>query len=396
MAPSSSGTPLYVHVPFCVHKCPYCDFFSVEGAGQNQDAMVDTLLLEARQKGPRDPKTVFLGGGTPSYLAPETLERLLVGLQEATNYQRSAVEVTVECNPESLTPEKAALMVENGVNRLSIGIQSLHPATLAFFERPHGPEEALRAIETAQAAGLSSFSVDLIHSAPQEDTATFVGNLRQILDLRPPHLSVYGLIYEPGTPLHERLERGEFTPQDEDAELDNLEAVQSALLGAGYDQYEVSNFSTSGHQCRHNINYWRNGEYVGLGPSAVSLVAGRRFGNARSLGRWTQAVREQKSVPNWEETLAPRARLGETWWLGLRMMSGVDPARARATAGWPEPATGQPDLTPADPTPDESDPCLAEAEQLVQEGLLERAGQRYKLTPKGLPLADHVGRRFLA
>ena len=111
MAPSSSGTPLYVHVPFCVHKCPYCDFFSVEGAGQNQDAMVDTLLLEARQKGPRDPKTVFLGGGTPSYLAPETLERLLVGLQEATNYQRSAVEVTVECNPESLTPEKAALMV---------------------------------------------------------------------------------------------------------------------------------------------------------------------------------------------------------------------------------------------------------------------------------------------
>lgn len=388
MAQPSPGTPLYVHVPFCVHKCPYCDFFSIEGAGQNQSAMVDTLLLEARQHGPQEPRTVFLGGGTPSYLALDELERLLKGLQAATNFQRSAVEVTVECNPESLTPEKAALMVAHGVNRLSIGIQSLHPATLAFFERPHGPEEALRALETAQAADLTSYSVDLIHSAPQEDTATFVANLRQILERRPPHVSAYGLIYEPGTPLHERLQRGEFVPQDEDAELANLEAVNATFLNANYDQYEVSNFSINGHHCQHNVNYWHNGEYVGLGPSAVSLVAGRRFGNARSLARWTQAVREQESAPNWEETLEPRARLGETWWLGLRMMSGVDPARARSTAGWPEPNAASPEAS--------QDPCLAEAEQLVQEGLLERDGARFKLTPQGLPLADHVGRRFLS
>lgn len=380
MAHHPQGTPLYVHVPFCVHKCPYCDFFSIEGADQNQASLVDTLLAEAALRGPDGPQTVFIGGGTPSYLDPDQLERLLIGLDRETGFRDSAVEVTAECNPESLTAEKATLMAELGVNRLSIGIQSLDPATLAFFERPHGPEEALAAIEVARAAPIASFSVDLIHGAPQEPPQTFESNLLQIIELEPPHISAYGLIYEAGTPLHERLQRGEFEPQDEDQELEGLERVRSALLGAGYEQYEVSNFSSSGQQCRHNINYWHNGEYVGLGPSAVSHVAGRRFGNARSLARWTRAVHDTQAAANWEETLEPRQRLGETWWLGLRLLAGINPEQARATAGW----------TAA------TDPCEQAALAAIDEGLLERAGDRVRLSERGLHLADHIGRRFLA
>lgn len=374
-----SGTPLYVHLPFCVHKCPYCDFFSVEGAGQDQNELVDTVLAEAALRAPERPHTVFIGGGTPSYLTAAPLKRLLDGLQDRTGFRESAIEVTAECNPESLDAEKAQLLRALGVNRLSVGIQSLEQGTLSFFERPHDPEEALAALECARDGGFASFSADMIHGAPGEAAATFGRNLLSILELQPKHVSAYGLIYEPGTPLHARLERGEFEPQDEDAELDNLEITETTLEGAGFERYEVSNFCVTGHECRHNLNYWNNGPYVGLGPSAVSHVAGMRSGNARSIARWSQAVGETEAAPSWSERLAPHARLGETWWLGLRLTQGVDPADARATAGWS----------------DTLDPALELAEELATEGLLERVGSNFRLTDRGRPLADHVGRRFL-
>lgn len=388
MAHPLPGTPLYVHVPFCVHKCPYCDFFSIEGAGQDPEALVDTLLAEAARAAPQAPRTVFLGGGTPSYLAPETLARLLTGLDARTGYRASAVEVTLECNPESLTAEKVELLADHGVGRLSIGVQSLDPATLAFFERPHGSDEALAALELARSGPIAAFSADLIHGSPTEPAETFAANLRRVLELEPHHISAYSLIYEPGTPLHERLARGEFEPQDEEGELAGLELTRATLRSAGYDQYEVSNFSSNGNHCEHNINYWHNGDYVGIGPSAVSHVAGRRFGNARSLARWTRGVQDENGAPNWEERLAPRARLGETWWLGLRLLAGLDPEQARHTAGWPGAGGDSASATP--------DPCLELANRLVEEGHLVHDAGRYRLAESSLDLADHVGRRFLA
>jgi len=373
------GTPLYVHLPFCVHKCPYCDFFSVEGAGQDQSALVDVLLAEAELRAPASPTTVFFGGGTPSYLEGPLLERLLNGLDDLTGFRKSAAEVTAECNPESLDTHKAYLLRELGINRLSVGVQSLEPSTLAFFERPHDPEEALAALEVARDGGFVSFSADVIHGAPGESAQVFTAHLRQLLAINPPHVSAYGLTYEPGTPLHARLERGDFEPQDEDAELENLGRSEGVLTAANLGRYEVSNFAASGHECAHNINYWRNGPYVGLGPSAASHIQGRRSGNARSIARWTDAVRSNQAKPAWDETLSPAARLGETWWLGLRLTKGVDPHQARQTARWDTRA----------------DPAEALAVELVTEDLLQLEGTHYSLTERGRPLADHVGRRFL-
>lgn len=377
--PPLPGTPLYVHLPFCVHKCPYCDFFSVEGAGQDQAELIDVLLAEARLRAPEAPKTVFLGGGTPSYLEVPALERLLDGLEELTGFRSSAIEVTAECNPESLDKHKASALKALGVNRLSVGVQSLEPSTLSFFERPHGPEEALAALEVARDGGFKSFSADVIHGAPGEDTATFLRHLGELLDLAPPHISAYGLTYEPGTPLHARLERGELEPQDEDQELANLLGTEELLNRRGWGRYEVSNFATNGHECQHNMNYWLNGPYIGLGPSAASFSRGQRSGNARSIARWKASVENRAAAPAWQETLSPRARLGETWWLGLRLTEGVDPSRARNTAAWEGPG----------------DPAEELAHGLVAEGLLEREAERFRLSDRGRPLADHVGRRFL-
>lgn len=377
--PAPEGTPLYVHLPFCVHKCPYCDFFSVDGKGEDVDGFLDTLLIEAAARAPKAPRTVFFGGGTPTYLDETQLERLLLRLDELTGFRSSAEEVTVECNPESLTLPKAQLMRSLGVDRLSIGVQSLDPATLAFFERPHGPEQALAAVEATRAAGFERFSIDLIHGSPTEELATTERNLIQLLELRPKHVSAYGLTYEPGTPLHARLEREEFVPQDEDQELANLDRVHSLLQAAGLDGYEVSNYSVIGQECGHNINYWHNGPYVGIGPSAASHARGTRSGNPRSIPRWRTAKQEDPMAAAFEEHLDPRARLGETWWLGLRLTAGVDPRTARATAGW-EPG---------------EDPAVEQAEALVADGLLELAAGRYRLTQRARPLADHVGRQFL-
>ncbi|MDF1797840.1 MAG: radical SAM family heme chaperone HemW [Planctomycetota bacterium] len=377
--PAPEGTPLYVHLPFCVHLCPYCDFFSVDGKGQDVDGFLDTLLLEAEARAPKAPRTVFFGGGTPTYLSEPQLQRLLLGLDELTGFRASAEEVTVECNPESLTLPKAQLMRSLGVDRLSIGVQSLDPETLAFFERPHGPEQALAAVEATRSAGFERFSIDLIHGSPTEELATTERNLLQLLELRPQHVSAYGLTYEPGTPLHARLEREEFVPQDEDQELANLDSVHRLLEDAGLRGYEVSNYSSIGQECLHNVNYWHNGPYVGIGPSAASHAQGTRSGNPRSIPRWRAAKQADPMAAAFEEHLDPRARLGETWWLGLRLAEGVDPEVARTTAGWVA----------------AEDPAVGEAEALVAEGLLELLAGRYRLTPRARPLADHVGRQFL-
>ena len=373
------GTPLYVHLPFCVHKCPYCDFFSVVGKGEDHDAFLETLLAEAEVRAPESPATVFFGGGTPSYFTEPQLERLLTRLNEITGFASSASEVTAECNPESLNLEKAQLMRSLGVNRLSVGVQSLNPKTLEFIERPHTPGQALAAVEAVKAAGFERWSADLIHGAPMESPDDIRHNIKSVLDLGADHISAYGLTYEPGTPLHARLERGAFDPQDEDQELENLRVARQVLTDSGLLGYEVSNFSTNGQECVHNLNYWANGSYVGLGPSAASHVAGTRSGNARSLARWSRSVVQEASAPLWTETLEPLERLGETWWLGLRLARGVLPAEAAATAGW----TG-------------ADPTLPIQQKLTADGLLECHEGRVRIPESALALADHIGKQFLA
>ena len=373
-AAAPPGTPLYVHLPFCAAKCPYCDFYSIAAEGEDVDGMLDALLREADERAPREPSTVFLGGGTPSLLDETQLARLLDRLDSATGFRSSAVEVTAECNPESLDGPKAAALLSLGVRRLSIGFQSLSPTTLELFGRVHSVDQSFRAFEAARAAGCDDLNVDLIYAAPGQTPEDWERELTTVLALGPDHLSAYNLTYEEGTLFRRWLEEGRLAPTPEEAELAMLRTTRGLAAAAGLEAYEVSNHARPGRECRHNLNYWRNGPYVGIGPSAVSKVGHTRRGNPRSLAAW----RNRPGEADWEETLEPVARLGETWWLGLRTREGVLPERARASAGHVGP-----------------DPAELLAAALAEEGLLELAGGAWRLTAAGLPLADGVGRRFL-
>lgn len=373
------GTSLYVHVPFCVAKCTYCDFYSVAAEGQDLPGTLDALLREAERRAPSRPRTVFLGGGTPSFYSVPELARLLDGLDRWSHFRSSAVEVTCECNPESLDTEKAQALLELGVDRLSIGFQSLDPSILALFGRVHDAKASFAAFEAARQAGFRRVSVDLIYGVPGQTLAAWEAELGRVLALRPDHLSAYQLTYEDGTPLTARLREGAFQRLSEDLELAFFELTHGLLAAHGYEAYEVSNFSLPGEQCQHNFNYWSNGPYLGIGPSAVSKVGTTRFGNPRSVGPWRAAIEAGRHMVAWEESPEAPARLGETWWLGLRTRAGVDPDEACRIAGFEA----------ADPT----GPLRGELER---HGLLRRAGRRFQLTSRGWPLADAVARRFLA
>lgn len=373
------GTPLYVHVPFCAAKCTYCDFYSLTAEGQDLPGTLDLLLVEAERRAPRRPRTVFLGGGTPSYYEVGELARLLDGLERQSAFRTSAVEVTCECNPESLDLEKARALRELGVDRLSIGVQSLDARILGLFGRVHDADQGLAAFDAARTAGFERVSVDLIYGVPGQELGAWRRDLARIVALRPDHVSAYQLTYEEGTPLAAQLASGAFERLSEDEELAFFQATHGDLAAAGLEAYEVSNFATSGQQCLHNLNYWQNGPYVGIGPSAVSKVGATRFGNPRSLAPWRAAIQADRPACAWEETPDPQVRLAETWWLGLRTRDGVDPEGARGRAG----------LASADPT----ERVVGE---LLQQGFLERAGPRLRLTQRGWPVADAVARRFLA
>lgn len=375
------GTALYVHVPFCAAKCSYCDFYSLAAAGHDLDGLVELLLREARARAPRRPATVFLGGGTPSLLEERLLARLLDGLDEVTDFRSSAAEVTAECNPESLDVAKAAALVSLGVSRLSIGVQTLDRATLELFGRVHDADQALRAYECARSSAARSVNFDVIYGFPGHSPEKWRVELERFASLRPQHLSAYNLTYEPGTELAKWREQGRVQALGEEAELELFELTGELLARHGYERYEISNFSLPGHRCEHNLNYWRNGDYVGLGPSAVSFSGGVRRGNPRSLERWARRVAGGEDAGDWRESLDPLGRLAETWWLGLRLSDGVEPGRARSAARWTDPL----------------DPCERLAAELASEGWLERrAPDAYRLTARALPLADAIARKFLA
>lgn len=377
---SSERPSLYVHVPFCVTKCHYCDFYSLPADGEPIDATVGALLREAELRAPAEPPTVFLGGGTPSLLSTQQLERLLGGLDAACGFRRSAAEVTVECNPESLDAEKAACLLAHGATRLSIGFQSLHDATLELFGRAHSVADSFRAFEAARAAGARDVNVDFIYAHPQLSSAQWRADLERVVALGSEHVSAYNLTFEEDTPFRRWLEQGRLAKQSEDVELEQFWSTRERLAAAGLHAYEISNFARTEHECIHNERYWRNADYVGIGPSAVSHEHGVRRGNARSRAKWYADVVERDSSAAWEERLEPRARLGETWWLGLRTRRGVVPAAARATARF---------------TADE-DPCEVAAHVLERDGFLERRGDAFALSARGLPLADALAQRFLA
>jgi oxygen-independent coproporphyrinogen-3 oxidase len=377
-----AGTPIYIHLPFCAAKCHYCDFYSVPAEGQNVSGTVDAIAAEIRRRAPKAPRTVFLGGGTPSLLSVEQLTLILSTLQEVSGFRESAVEVTAECNPESLDLEKARALLELGVNRVSIGFQSLRESTLELFGRVHSSEQSFRAYEAARGAGFRNVNVDLIYANPGQSIQDWQQDLERVLALGPDHISAYNLTFEEDTLFRRWLEQGKLRPHADEVELDFFWLTRERLSRARLEPYEISNFSLSGYHCRHNVNYWHNGPYVGIGPSAVGKVGSRRGGNLRHLGQYRARMRDGRSALDWHEALPAWARLGETWWLGLRLSEGL-----RAEDAWTRANLEGWDAA--------RDPALDTARWAESHGWMEQVDGRWRLARKGWPVADAVAREFL-
>jgi oxygen-independent coproporphyrinogen III oxidase len=374
------GTPLYVHVPFCAAKCHYCDFFSVPAEGQDRASNLDAILREAELFAPRHPRTVFVGGGTPSLLSIPELTRLFDRLDEITAFRASSSEVTAECNPESLDRDKARALLDLGVGRLSIGFQSLHDEVLQLFGRVHSVEQSFRAFDAARAAGVTDLNIDMIYAVPGQSAASWAEDLERVLALQPDHLSAYNLTFEEETVFRRWLEQGRLSRSPEEVELELFDDTRRRTSARGLEAYEISNFARTGRECRHNLNYWHNGTYLGIGPSAVSKVGSTRGGNLKAIGPYNRRIQGAGDAWTWEETPKPVERLFETWWLGLRLAEGLTPEEARQRAGF---EAGL------------DDPALPIARALADDGLVDERDGRYRLTARGLPLADYVAKRFL-
>ena len=326
---TTDGRGLYVHIPFCVRKCNYCDFCSyADSIDSNLEPYVAVLLSEAeRYKQGKKIKidTLYFGGGTPSLLPPQTLEKILLGLSDIFEISDSA-EVTLEANPGTFDIVKMRAYRSLGINRVSVGVQSIHENELKKLGRIHSSNEFYSSYNCLRDAGFDNINLDLMYGIPEQTEKTFASTLDRIISLEPEHISAYGLIVEEGTPFY--LERETLDLPDEDIECRMYYMASEKLLSAGYRHYEISNYAKPGRESRHNLKYWRDEEYIGLGVSAYSYFGGKRYGNARSLSSYLLDQRATES-----EQIAREDEMYEYAMMRLRLSEGIDLTAYRARFG---------------------------------------------------------------
>ena len=408
---------LYIHIPFCARKCPYCDFNTYARLEPLYEAYSQALCREldqwaARFDG-RTVDTVFLGGGTPTVLSSDQLRRILERVHNRFALATD-VEISSEANPGIEDRGQFALLRSLGVNRLSMGVQSFQAEELAFLGRIHDAEDALRAYDAAVHAGFTNINLDFMFGLPRQSVEAWNDSLDKALDVAPRHVSLYSLIVEPDTPLAHWVETGQTPAPDDDMAAELYETAIARLGAAGYEQYEVSNWTQSaGFACRHNLLYWRNQEWIGVGPGAhshlryptrlrgesirdlTSCLAGDardgasglnapaaavRWSNRKGVQGYIKRVEADESAVDFHEELAAEVSMGETMMLGLRLVQeGVSFARF-------EEIHGQPLRTAFGPSLD----------RLQDDGLLESDGERVRLTPKGLFVGNRVFSEFIA
>ncbi len=380
---------IYVHVPFCVRKCSYCDFYSVaagDGATADFPGLVvremDLLRREFPDEAAVPADTVFFGGGTPTVLGADALAAMLAAVRERFALEDGA-ETTVETNPGAVSAADFGALAAGGFNRVSVGIQSFDPATLATLGRIHGTAEIAAAWRDARAAEFRSMGLDLIFGIPGQSAASFAADLERAAALRPDHVSAYALSPEPGTPLHAALARGALRMPPDDAVAEMYEEARRLLPAAGLRQYEISNFARPGAECRHNLKYWRRDGYRGFGPSAHGLLfprarapLGLRTENPRALSEYGRTIREGR-LP-WT---AARACSHDDAWkesliFGLRETGGVDAAEIEKRIGVPP------------------QPLRDAVEELVRSGKLLREGSRLRLPERFLFVSNQVLQRL--
>lgn len=374
---------IYVHVPFCYALCGYCDFYKELYDKQNVSPLVDSLLAELRQEVAQHAirtQTLFVGGGTPTTLPTPELTRLLSTLHEtAEPSAREKLEFTVEANPATVTPEVAAALAIAGVNRVSIGAQSFQPGELRVLERTHQPPQVRQTVETCRAAGIDNINLDLIFGVPGQSLSSWRENLKLTLDIGPDHVSAYALTYEHGTRLTRQLSTGRIHRCDPELEADMYLATIDDLAAAGFAQYEISNFARSGRECRHNLAYWRNEQYLGIGPSAAGYVAGERYKNVPSSAQYIEAIAGGRKPRIEREVLPPDQRAREAAMLALRLNEGLNRAAFAALHGR------------------RAEEIFADAiEKHVGLGFLTADADALRLTPAGRLVADSVIADFLA
>ena len=394
-----SGMGLYIHIPFCKTKCPYCDFNTYQGIeglmGPYLEALTTELGLWGRVLGRPTVNTIFLGGGTPSYLPSGHIGRILAAAGSAFAVDPEA-EVTIEANPDDLDTTACHLLLSQGVNRLSIGVQSLDNGLLDLLGRRHDAAQAVEAFNTARAAGFSNVNLDLMYGLPRQSLSQWQDTVERLVSLSPAHISLYCLTLEEGTPLHRWIQQGKLPEPDADLAADMYQHARGALADAGYHHYEISNWSLAGFPARHNLVYWLNRPYLGVGPGAHSRIGNYRFWDVNSPSDYMLRVKkwedsEPKPFDSFTggelDTVSPvgdREHIGletscaETMFLGLRLLEGMDLEQASAQVGADLQARYGPQI-----------------DELTELGLLERWDSHLRLTERAYLIANQVFTRFV-
>lgn len=367
---------LYVHIPFCVRKCSYCDFLSFFAGKEQQEQYVQALLKEIKAVNTGNfgrVSSVFIGGGTPSVLAPAQTERILEALRENFEFAPNA-EITMEANPGTLDREKLAACRRAGINRLSLGLQSPQDEELKALGRIHTFREFRENFSLAREEGFDNVNVDLMFAIPGQGREDWAQNLHRVAQLGPEHISAYSLIVEEGTPFASQ----KLDLPDEETEYAMYEDTAEILRGYGYGQYEISNYAKEGFACRHNIGYWRRVNYLGLGLGASSLLDDQRFSNTRSMEQYLRLSGDPSQIRCMEPPLTREDAMGEFMFLGLRMSSGVSRVEFERNFG-----------------------CSMESvygrtlEKYCSLGLLAEERQRVFLTRRGIHVSNAVMADFL-
>jgi oxygen-independent coproporphyrinogen-3 oxidase len=361
---------LYVHIPFCPKVCPYCSFYKEASDRNKTQRFLDSVLaeLDLRQRErPLRPETIFFGGGTPSALSTPQLDYLLSGLRARLDLS-ALREWTLEMNPATVSLEKAKALRGWGVNRISMGVQSWDEGLLGVLGRVHNAAQAERSYAILREAGFDNVNLDLIFAVPTQTREQWRDSLRKTIGLAPDHISAYCLTYEEDTAFFARFQKGELT-QDVNWDADLFELTMELLEDAGYEQYEISNYSRSGRECLHNLAYWLGADYLGLGPSAFSTVGARRWQNCPDTAAYCDRILSERNAESFSETLSESTRRSETIAFSLRTNRGV--SRSLVAPG------------------------AAEIEQFQSDGFLQGAGDRLRLTRRGKLVADALAETFV-
>lgn len=371
---------IYVHIPFCIRKCHYCDFLSFPAEEAVQSAYVDCLVKEIQGFGHLSRQTlvadtVFFGGGTPSILPVPHLERIVAALAQKFDFLDN-VEITIECNPGTADLTKFQAYRRMGINRISFGMQTAVDEELYTLGRIHTSGAAIHSFQLARQAGFENINIDLMSAVPGQTKKSYQFTLEQVLHMRPDHISAYSLIVEKGTPFYEWY--GSTPPVDEETDREMYAMTKEMLGKHGYARYEISNYAREGFACRHNLKYWSGADYIGFGLGASSRMGNVRYKNEHRYAQYIRAIERGQCVQRVEETLDTEDEMSEFFVLGLRRISGVSRQEFRDKF-----------------SRDMMDVFGESIRICVEEGLLETAGDRMYFTERGLDLSNYVLCRFM-